>query len=102
MRLQDHTNATHRRYMPHSASISRFDHPSLIADTQVMADKEANGFSSDNGTTSETDLENYIISEDRSMREYFLGKKYFEFSLATRLLTSPDLGETWPELDVCH
>jgi hypothetical protein len=68
--------------------------------TRAMADNEANGCSSDDGVTSDADFENYIISGDQSTREYYIGKKYFELALATRLLKHSNTGETWSELDV--
>jgi hypothetical protein len=65
-----------------------------------MADNEANGCSSDDGMTSDADVERYIIAGDQSMREYFIGKKYFEFALAAGLLKQLNIGETWSEMDV--
>ncbi|KAM0714659.1 hypothetical protein Q7P37_009957 [Cladosporium fusiforme] len=67
-----------------------------------MADDKISCFSSDDGMTSDTDVERFIISEDRSMAEYYLGKKYFEFTMAAWLLKRPDVAETWSELDVCE
>ena len=102
MCLHDYTNATHRSYKPLSSFIYHSELMKVLANIETMAAKEVNGFSSDIETASDTDLENFIISEDRSIREYYLGKKYFDFALATRLLTGSDSGETWPELDVCQ
>lgn len=65
-----------------------------------MADNEVNGSSSDEGMMSDHDVEESITSGDQRMREYYLGKKYFEFALATRLLEQSSIDEAWSELDV--
>lgn len=65
-----------------------------------MADVNANISSSDDDMTSETDVEQFIISEERNVTEYYLGKKYFEFAITAQLLKTSAIGELWSELDV--
>jgi hypothetical protein len=65
-----------------------------------MIDSEAERLSSGDEIASDTDVEQYISSEDWSLKEYHLGEKYFDFTIAKQLLELPDLGNNWPELNV--
>lgn len=65
-----------------------------------MTDSEVARFSSEDEAASDADIEQSISSEDWSLREYYLGKKYFDSTIAKQLLECPDLGNNWPELDV--
>jgi hypothetical protein len=68
--------------------------------TTTMIDSEAERLSSGDEIASDTDVEQYISSEDWSLKEYHLGEKYFDFTIAKQLLELPDLGNNWPELNV--
>lgn len=65
-----------------------------------MTDVKLTNSSSDDEMASDTDVEQYIISEERNVSEYYLGKKYFEFTLTARLLKTSAIGDMWSELDV--
>lgn len=65
-----------------------------------MIDSEVARFSSEDEAASDADIEHSISSEDWSLKEYYLGKKFFDLTIAKQLLECPDLGNNWPELDV--
>jgi hypothetical protein len=56
--------------------------------------------STDASVDADTDVEGFIISEDWSVKEYTLGKAFFQFTLLADLVSSSDADETWPEFDV--
>jgi hypothetical protein len=56
--------------------------------------------STDASMGADTDVEGFILSEDWSVREYTLGKEFFQFALVANLVSSSDVDETWPEFDV--
>lgn len=68
--------------------------------TTMMTDFKVEGFSSDDEVVSDTDVEQFIISEDWSLKEYYLGATYFDFAIAKQALQLPDNGSNWPELHV--
>jgi hypothetical protein len=65
-----------------------------------MADSKVEAFSSEDEVASVTDVEQFIISEDWSLKEYYLGAKYFDFAIAKQVMGSIDHGSSWPELHV--
>jgi hypothetical protein len=65
-----------------------------------MIDSGLERFSSEDEVASDTNVEQFISSEDWSLKEYYLGESYFEFAIAKQLLELPDLGSNWPELNV--
>jgi hypothetical protein len=56
--------------------------------------------SSTDGMDTGTDVDDYILSEDWSMKEYSLGKACFDFTLMMSMVSSSDVDESWPEFDV--
>lgn len=65
-----------------------------------MTDFKVEGFSSEDEVASDTDVEQFILSEDWSLKEYYLGAKYFDFAIAKQVMGSLDHGSNWPELHV--
>jgi hypothetical protein len=56
--------------------------------------------SSTDGMDTGIDVDDFVQSEDWSMKEYSLGKACFEFTLMTSMVASSDVDENWPEFDV--
>ncbi len=57
--------------------------------------------SEDEFDTLASDVEVMSTSDNWSGKEYWLGKKYFEFALAEQNLVESTVDESAPELDVC-
>ncbi len=67
---------------------------------QLAASDTSDGSSSEDAHTAGSEIEQMLITDDWTMKEYILGKRYFEVILMGHLLKSATCDESLPEFDV--
>ncbi|KAK1030003.1 hypothetical protein LTS16_019264 [Friedmanniomyces endolithicus] len=66
---------------------------------QLAASDTSDGSSSEDAHTAGSEIEQMLITDDWTMKEYILGKRYFEVILMGHLLKSATCDESLPEFD---